>query len=96
MVVLFACSWAVAACPSADFSGDFKVNLDDFTIMASGWLTTYDANDLADMASEWLIDESSSFITTWDTSLGDANTVTLALAGTVNATIDWGMVLSPT
>ena len=30
------------------------------------------------------------FITTWDTSLGDGTTVTLALAGTVDATIDWG------
>lgn len=30
------------------------------------------------------------FITTWDTSLGPKTTVTLALAGTVDATIDWG------
>ena len=30
------------------------------------------------------------FITTWNTSLGAGTTVTLALAGTVNATIDWG------
>jgi len=30
------------------------------------------------------------FITTWDTSLGPNTTVTLALAGAVNATIDWG------
>ena len=43
-----------AACPSMDFTGDCRVNFDDFAIMASGWLTTYDANDLADMASEWL------------------------------------------
>jgi len=32
----------------------------------------------------------SAFITTWDTSLGDGTTVTLALAGEVDATIDWG------
>jgi surface protein len=30
------------------------------------------------------------FATTWDTSLGDGTTVTLALAGNVGATIDWG------
>ncbi len=77
------------ACPTADLSGDCKVNLDDFAIMASGWRTTYNPNDLADMASQWLIDESI-FVTTWDTSLGGANTVTMALADEVDATIDWG------
>jgi hypothetical protein len=30
------------------------------------------------------------FVTTWNTSLGDGTTVTLGLAGTVDATIDWG------
>jgi surface protein len=30
------------------------------------------------------------FVTTWDTSKGAGNTVTLALAGSVNASIDWG------
>jgi surface protein len=30
------------------------------------------------------------FVTTWNTSLGDGTTVTLALAGEVNADIDWG------
>jgi surface protein len=30
------------------------------------------------------------FVTTWDTRLGAGTTVTLGLAGTVNATIDWG------
>ena len=77
-----------AACPSADISGDCKVNLNDFSILASGWLTTYNADDLTDMASQWLDD--GAFITTWDTSLGKGTTVTLALAGTVNAAIDWG------
>ena len=43
-----------AACPSSDLSGDCKVNFDDFALMASEWVTTYDANDLADMAFEWL------------------------------------------
>ncbi len=77
-----------AACLSADYSGDHKVNLDDFTMLAAGWLTTYDVNDLDDMASQWL--DNGAFITTWDTSLADGTTVTLALAGTVDATIDWG------
>ena len=77
-----------AACPSADLSGDCRVDLDDFTIMASEWLSVYDCNDLVVMASEWLDD--GAFVTTWDTSLGTGPTVTLALAGTVDATIDWG------
>ncbi len=78
----------LAACPDADLSGDCKVNLDDFTMMASGWQITYDANDLADMAFQWL--DNGAFETTWDTSLAAGTTVTLALAGTVDATIDWG------
>jgi len=65
---------ACPTCPRSDINGDHKVNLEDFAIMAS----------------EWLIDWSSHFITTWDTSLGAGTTVTLALAGTVNATIYWG------
>jgi surface protein len=73
-VLLIFAGVAGAACPSADISGDCKVNLKDFAIMAS----------------QWLNDESSSFITTWHTGLGDGTTVTLALAGTVDATIDWG------
>jgi surface protein len=84
-----------AGCPSADITGDCKVNFDDFAMMASGWLTTYNANDLADMALQWL---DAPFVTTWDTSLGEGSTVTLALAEIVhpyedyyvNANIDWG------
>ncbi|MCK4957900.1 MAG: SUMF1/EgtB/PvdO family nonheme iron enzyme, partial [Planctomycetes bacterium] len=34
--------------------------------------------------------DGTAFVTIWDTSLGDGTTVTLALAGTVDATIDWG------
>ncbi len=75
MVILFSCSWAVAACPRSDANGDCKVNLEDLAIMAS----------------EWLIDESPSlFVTTWNTNLGAGTTVTLALDGTVDATIYWG------
>ncbi len=86
-ILVFSAS-GYATCPSCDLSGDCKVNLDDLAIMASGWLTTYGANDFADMAYQWLDD--GAFVTTWDTSLADGTTVTLALAGTVDATIDWG------
>ena len=48
-----------------------------------------DANDLEILADDWL-EKCTAFVTTWDTSLGDGTTVTLALAGTVDATIDWG------
>ena len=74
-----------AACPSADLSGDCRVDLDDFTVMASEWLSVYDCNDLADMVFHWLDDWSLAFVTTWDTSLGEGTTVTLALAGEVQA-----------
>ncbi len=57
-----------------DCNGDWKVDLEDLACIASYWLT----------------DLSSIFMTTWDTSLGTGATVTLALAGTVNAEIDWG------
>ncbi len=63
-----------AACPRSDANGDCKVNLEDLAIMAS----------------EWLTDRSHLFITTWNTDFGTGTTVTLALAGTVDATIDWG------
>ena len=74
LAVLLIFAGVAGACPSADISGDCKVNLDDFAIMAS----------------EWLIDWSSHFVTTWNTNLGTGTTVTLALAGEVDATIDWG------
>ena len=48
LAVLIFTGIAGAACPSADITGDCKVNLEDFAIMVS----------------EWLIDESSSFVTT--------------------------------
>jgi len=49
-----------------------------------------DANDLAVLTADWLVEINPAFITTWDTSLGDGTTVILALAGMVNADIDWG------
>lgn len=76
-----------AGCPSSDLSGDCNVNFDDFALLASEWLTAYDAEDLYDMAYQWLL---SPFVTTWDTSKAGGTTVTLALGGTVDAFIDWG------
>jgi hypothetical protein len=51
--------------------------------------STIDILDFAVMASQWMT-QGDSFVTTWDTSLGTGTTVTLALAGTVDATIYWG------
>ncbi len=79
----------IAGCPSADLTRDCKVNFEDFAVISADWLGEYDLNDLYTLASQWL-DDRSAFVTTWDTTLGDANTVTLALAGTVDAEIDWG------
>jgi len=39
---------------------------------------------------DWDEEENYAFITVWDTNLGAGTTVTLALAGDVDATIDWG------
>ncbi len=78
---------AFAACPSADLTGDCKVNLKDFAVIGSDWLGEYDLSDVNSLAAQWL---DNPFVTTWDTSLDDGTTVTLALAGTVDAVIDWG------
>jgi len=53
MTFLFSCSWAVAACPSADMSGDCKVNYEDFALLSGHWLNAFDCNDLIEMASQW-------------------------------------------
>jgi surface protein len=74
LAVVLCLGGSLWACPSADANGDCKVDIEDFAIMAS----------------QWTMDWSSSFITIWDTNLGEGTTVTLALTGTVDATIDWG------
>jgi hypothetical protein len=38
----------------ADLNQDRIVNFKDFAVLAGGWLTTYDINDLDTMAGEWL------------------------------------------
>ena len=80
---------AFAGCPSADLTGDCRVDLEDFAVISADWLGEYDLNDVNSLANQWL-DDGAAFITTWDTSLGYNTTVTLALAGTVDAEIDWG------
>lgn len=94
-----------AECPPADLTDDCFVNYEDFAIMYDWWLqdcnssnsfcegvdfalsSWIDANDLTILTTDWL---NCPFVTTWDTSLGDGTTVTLALAGTVDITINWG------
>jgi surface protein len=108
IVFLFSCNWAVAACPSADLTGNCFVDYEDLAVLSEWWLqdcnsvnnfcdgadvdlsSHVDANDLAILAADWLDNSYRAFVTTWDTSLGAGLTVTLALAGTVDATIDWG------
>jgi hypothetical protein len=45
---------ALAACPSADLSGDCFVDYEDFAQMGGQWLNGYDCNDITEMASQWL------------------------------------------
>jgi len=51
-----------AACPSYDLTGDWRVDLKDLDVMASGWPVSYDLIDFAGLANQWLDD--CSFITT--------------------------------
>jgi formylglycine-generating enzyme required for sulfatase activity len=47
VVVLSTSSFSIpcfAACPTADLNGDCKVDFEDFAILASQWLTAWDAN----------------------------------------------------
>ncbi len=74
-VLLIFTGVAPAECPRSDANGDCKVDMEDLAIMASEWLTE---------------GSSSAFVTTWDTSLAYDTTVTLALAGEVDAIIEWG------
>jgi formylglycine-generating enzyme required for sulfatase activity len=55
----------LAACPSADLSGDCFVDLEDFSLLAGQWLADYDSNDLAAMALEWLTEGTAEPDITW-------------------------------
>jgi formylglycine-generating enzyme required for sulfatase activity len=68
VAVLFLSSFGLpclAACPSADLTGDCFVDFDDFAIMAGQWLADYDSDDLAAMALEWLTGGTSEPDMTW-------------------------------
>jgi len=64
----------------------------------SGWCVTLIPSEPTDFdtdATTWILPRpvwgtSPAFVTTWDTNLADGTTVTLALAGEVDAVIDWG------
>ncbi len=99
-------STSFADCPLADFTGDCFVDFNDFAFFAGWWMEDcnssnnfcnwadfdfsgrVDANDLSTLTEDWL--KNYAFVTTWDTSLASGTTVTLALAGDVDAYIDWG------
>lgn len=53
---LFLTQSALAACPSADLTGDCFVDFEDFALMANQWSIEYDWEDLDVMASEWLVE----------------------------------------
>lgn len=54
MISLLGFALTYSACPSMDLTGDCEVKLDDFSILASEWLTASNIVDLTDMTSEWL------------------------------------------
>ena len=41
-------------CPQGDFDLDCDVDMDDLTIMATGWINPYDLNDMANLSMQWL------------------------------------------
>ena len=45
VVIMFSAGLAFAACPSADLTGDCRVDFNDFTVMANQWLTEGVPND---------------------------------------------------
>jgi hypothetical protein len=56
VVITISCNFALAKCLSADLNGDCFVDFEDFALMANQWPDGYDYNDLAGMASEWLVE----------------------------------------
>ncbi|NLW83630.1 MAG: formylglycine-generating enzyme family protein [Phycisphaerae bacterium] len=43
-----------AACPSMDLTGNCRVDLHDFALLAKDWISVYDMDDLAALAEQWL------------------------------------------
>ena len=95
----------VVSIVDADLNNDGQINIKDLIIMTSQWLgepkdpsadlapaivdNFVNTCDFAVMAANWEYD-SEAFITVWDTNLEEGTTVTLALCGDVEATVDWG------
>lgn len=69
---------------AGDLNNDCRVDLQDIAILAANWLVDCDMGPTHPSCVD------RRFTTTWDTTLGAGTTVTLALAGGVGATIDWG------
>ena len=46
--------FALAACPSADLTGDCFVDFKDFAVIGAQWLNVYDWNDVNTLANQWL------------------------------------------
>ena len=53
IVIAISGSFCLAACPSADLTGDCFVDFNDFALIAIDWPTT-DFDDVAVMANQWL------------------------------------------
>jgi formylglycine-generating enzyme required for sulfatase activity len=53
VVIMFSAGFCFAACPSADLTGDCRVDFNDFALMSAQWPTS-DYNDVAIMANQWL------------------------------------------
>jgi surface protein len=99
-------STSFADCPVADFTGDCFVDFNDFAVFAGWWMEDcnssnnfcnwtdfdfsgkIDANDLSVLTADWL--KNYAFVMTWETNYPFGTEVALALAGDVNAVIDWG------
>ena len=65
VVVLFASTFSLAACPSADITGDCFVDLEDFAIVAGQWLLG------APCAPDPCVPEGRAFITEGECEMGD-------------------------
>ena len=69
---------------AGDLNNDCRVDLQDIALLASNWLVDCNVDPTHPSCAD------NAFVTKWNTSLANGTTVTLALAGQVNATIDWG------
>jgi surface protein len=89
-------SWDTSGVNDMDY---MFYNATSFNQNLSGWCVTNILSEplgFDDGAISWTLPQPvwgtcpAAFVTTWDTNLGSGTTVTLALAGTVDARIDWG------